>query len=307
MAKPDPWAYLMLLVMGAAWGLALSLAKLAGAAGGHPVGLALWQVCVSGSMLLVLSLILYGPPPVRWDVLRFALICGSAGVAFPAVALFWATKHLPAGVVAIAFASMPLFTYMLAMAVSVERREGRRLVGVVVGLGAMALLVLPEGALPGAGLAPWVLLAILASVSMSIENTYAGGFRPANAASVQLSCVRQFGGVFFLMPIALGTGTAVSPFEPWGSVQWAATGTGLLSGMAYTLLLVVIRSSGPVFASQSSYLITLAGVAWGMLLFDERHSVSVWLALGLTMVGIALVKPRRPSRGRLLRPAPSDG
>lgn len=305
--RADPLSYLLLLLMGMAWGLAISLAKLASTSGGHPVGLALWQVCVSGSMLFVFSWLTYGPPPLRRDVLRFGLVCGAVGVAFPSVAFFWSTRYLPAGILAIAFASMPLFTYLLSVALAVERSERRRLAGVFIGLAAMILLVLPDGALPVPGLAPWVLLALAASVSMSVENCYAGGFRPADAASVQLSCVRQLGAVLLLAPIALGTGTTVPVLEAWGTVQWAATGTGVLSGVAFTVLLYVIRTSGPVFASQSAYVITLAGVAWGMLLFGERHSLYVWGALALTLAGIALVKPRRPSAGRLLRSARPAG
>ena len=68
----------------------------------------------------------------------------------------------------------------------------------------------------------------------------------------------------------------------------------MLSGVAFTVLLYVIRTAGPVFASQTAYVITLAGVAWGMVLFDERHSVYIWSALALTLTGIALVKPQRP-------------
>ena len=287
-------AYLLLLLMGVAWGLSLSLAKLASTHGGHPIGLALWQVCVSGVLMLVVSVATQGPPPLRRDVLRFSFFCGAVGVAFPAIALFWSATHLPAGVVAIAFASMPLFTYSLSVLFGVEHGEKRRLLGVVVGLAAMALLVLPDEALPGPGLAPWVLLALVASVSMSVENFYAGGFRPPAVSSAQLSCGRQLGAVVLLAPIALLTKTGLPVFASWGPAQWAATGTGVLSGVAFTVLLYVIRSAGPVFASQTAYLITLAGVAWGMLLFGERHSVYIWSALALTLLGIALVKPQRP-------------
>lgn len=289
-----PSAYLLLLLMGIAWGLSLSLAKLASTHGGHPIGLALWQVCISGLLMLTVSIATRGPPPLRPDVVRFSFFCGGVGVAFPAMALFWSATHLPAGVVAIAFASMPLFTYTFSVVFGVERGEGRRLLGVAVGLGAMALLVLPDEALPGPGLAPWVLLALLASVSMSVENFYAAGFRPAAVSSVQLSCGRQLGAVVLLAPIALLTQTTLPVFVSWGAAQWAATGTGVLSGVAFTVLLYVIRTSGPVFASQSAYIITLAGVAWGMLLFAERHSVYIWSALALTLLGIALVKPQKP-------------
>ena len=36
----------------------------------------------------------------------------------------------------------------------------------------------------------------------------------------------------------------------------------------------------------------VAGVAWGIVIFGEQHSLWVWAALGLMLVGLALVTPR---------------
>ncbi len=304
--ETGPVSYALLLFMGLAWGLGLSFSKLAVVNGGHPIGLALWQVIVSGSMLFVFSLFRFRPSMPRPSVIGFSLFCGLTGVGFPAIALFWSARHLPAGVIAIAFASMPMFTYLISMLFRVEHADRVRWIGVIVGFIAMLLLIVPEGALPAPGLAPWVLLALAASVGMSLENAYAGGMRPPDISSVQLSCGRQFGAVFFLAPLTLYTGTMMPFWEPWGSVQWAATGAGVLSGLAFTSLLYVIRTSGPVFASQSAYLITLAGVMWGMVLFGERHSAYIWGALILTLVGCALVRPRSPKTMSVIPPVTAE-
>jgi len=290
-----PSYYALLLLMGILWGLALSLAKIGVLAGGHPVGMALWQVSTSSTLLLGLLLLQSKLPVINADVARFGLICGSCGVAFPAIALFWCALYLPAGVVAIAFASMPLFTYLLTVMLKIERAQLSRLLGVFIGLMAMALLVLPESALPAPGLAPWVLLALVASISMSIENSYAGGYRPPAVGTLELSFVRQGTAVLMLLPLALITGTTLPLLESWGTAQYAATGNGLLSGIAFTILLYVIKAAGPVFASQTAYVITLAGVAWGMILFSETHSIYIWLALVLTLLGIGMVRPQQPS------------
>ncbi|MEM7172177.1 MAG: DMT family transporter [Pseudomonadota bacterium] len=284
-------AYALLLFMGLAWGLAVALLKLASASGGHPIGLAFWQVCVSGSVMLVLSLRFFGPSWPRPSVLLFSGVCGAVGVTLPAVALFWAAIHLPAGIVALAFAVMPLFTYLLSVCFRVDEGDRRRFFGVAVGLSAMLLVLLPESSLPAPGLIPWVLLTFAASFSMALENFIAGGFRPKRISSVQLSCGRQLGSVFLLAPAVWLTGTGLPLAEPWGTLQWAATGTGLLSAAAFTVLLYVIKTSGPIFASQTAYIITLAGVAWGMLLFGERHSFYIWAALALTLLSIFLVRP----------------
>ena len=41
---------------------------------------------------------------------------------------------------------------------------------------------------------------------------------------------------------------------------------------------------------------TLVGVARGMILFGELHSIYIWVALVLTLVGIIVVRPRIHSR-----------
>lgn len=302
-SRADAGAYLLLVVMGVGWGLTVSLGKIGGQAGGHPVGMALWQVCISGGMLLVLGLARDRPSRPRASVVGFSLFCGAVGVAFPSFALVASVQHLPAGVVAIAFASMPLFTYAISILFGVEAAEPRRLIGVVIGLGAMLLIILPDSALPEPDEMPWLFLCLAASLGMSVENVYAGGMRPPDISSIRLSCGRQFGAVFWLTPVALWFGFAMPVTEPWGTMQWAATGIGVLSGTAFTLLLYVIRTSGPVFASQTAYLVTLAGVGWGILLFDEQHSAYVWAALALTILGAILVGPRTPKAIELFRRA----
>ncbi len=289
---PGVQSYALLVVMGVIWGLAVSTSKIGVEAGGHPIGMALWQTIVASALLFSAALATSRPPPFRRDVLKFAAICGACGVAFPAFALFTAAYYLPAGIVAIAFASMPLFTYGLSVIFRLEDSSARRLSGVILGLIAMGLIIFPESALPSPGLAPWVLLSLAASVSMSIENFYAGAFRPEGVSSIQLSFARQSGGALLLLPISIVTGTLMPVFVPWGTMQVAATATGLLSGVAYTCLLIVIQRSGVIFASQSSYIITLAGVGWGMLIFGEAHSAYIWAALGLTLLALGLVKPR---------------
>lgn len=283
----------LLLFMGITWGGSLSLSKLATIHGGHPIGLAFWQTTASGILLFALSLLFGHLPPLKWNVLRFNIVCGITGIGLPALGLFWSAKHLPAGVVAIAFASMPLLTYALSALLKVERLEVARVIGVAIGLCAVLLLVLPEGSLPEPDKAPWVLVALATSVSMSIENVFIAARRPSGLADLPLSCGRQLAGALALAPLAFGLGKTVPLLVPWGPVQWAATGTAIASAAAYTTLLYVIRTSGAVFASQTAYVITLAGVFWGMVIFGERHSVFIWAALALMLTGLMLVLPRR--------------
>ena len=47
---PGPSHYALLLLMGVLWGLALSVAKIGVLAGGHPIGMGLWQVATSSTL-----------------------------------------------------------------------------------------------------------------------------------------------------------------------------------------------------------------------------------------------------------------
>ncbi len=50
--------------------------------------------------------------------------------------------------------------------------------------------------------------------------------------------------------------------------------------------------AGAVFASQTSYIVTAAGVIWAMLILNERFPPAVWLAAAVMLGGMFLVQPR---------------
>ena len=59
--------------------------------------------------------------------------------------------------------------------------------------------------------------------------------------------------------------------------------------------LEIIRRAGPVFFAQFNYLAVLAGVAWGAVIFGERLSIYMLLAMVLMFVGMFLAGYRRRS------------
>jgi drug/metabolite transporter (DMT)-like permease len=59
------------------------------------------------------------------------------------------------------------------------------------------------------------------------------------------------------------------------------------------LFLYLIRYAGPVFASQTAYVVTLSGVLWGIMIFDADHSLGVWMSLGGMMLALPLGPPRK--------------
>ena len=65
-----------------------------------------------------------------------------------------------------------------------------------------------------------------------------------------------------------------------------------LHALLYASYVWLAATAGAVFAAQSSYLVTAAGMLWAMVLLGERPSVSVWIVLAVMLAGVALVQPR---------------
>jgi hypothetical protein len=69
--------------------------------------------------------------------------------------------------------------------------------------------------------------------------------------------------------------------------------TGLCIGFCTVLYIRLIAMAGAVFGSQSAYAITVAGIAWSVLLLGEALSFWTGIALLLIVTGLVLVGPKR--------------
>ena len=59
------------------------------------------------------------------------------------------------------------------------------------------------------------------------------------------------------------------------------------------MFIYLITYAGAVFATQVAYLVAISGVAWGIIIFDEHHSIWVWLSLASILTGLILIRPRK--------------
>jgi drug/metabolite transporter (DMT)-like permease len=290
----------LILVMGILWGASISLAKIATEGGAHPFGLSFWQGLGGGSLLLALCWARRRVIPLDRPHLTFYLVCGLIGSSIPGTLLFFAAPRLPAGIVSITIATIPVFTYGIAFMFRAEGFSPRRVLGILLGLVAIVILIAPEASLPEAGMAPWVLVALLSCLFYTFENIYVALRRPEMSDSLVLVCGMLFMGALTISPLMIMTGTFVPLGVTWSEVELSVLGMIMMNSLAYAIFLHVVQTSGPVFASQTAYSVTLAGILWGMLIFGERHSLWIWLSLIVMLAGLSLVAPREtkvePSR-----------
>jgi drug/metabolite transporter (DMT)-like permease len=290
------WGWALLLTMGLTWGLSFSLARVAAVGGVHPLSITFWEAAIAGTILIVVSAARRRRIPFTGALARLYLAAGLLGMVLPAGMFFYAAAHVPAGVLSISLAIIPIVTFVVSALLGLETFVPGRVAGVVLGTVAIVLLVGPQQSLPDPAQLPWVLLSLVAAACYATFNIMMALWKPAGAMPAATTIGMFSAAALAMLPILYATGTFVPFGWPWGEVEWAMLGLGLINAVSYTLYLRLIETAGPVFTSQTANLVTLFGVVWGMIIFGEQHSVWVWLSLATMMVALALVAPRRQAQ-----------
>ena len=287
-----PW--LGLLLMGVLWGLSFSFTRMAVENGGTPLGIAFWQTIISCVILLSFSSLRGRHFTLRLHHIGPFIIIALLGVALPSVAFYIAASRVPSGVLAITVTLVPILTYGMALLLGSEEKSAIRMTGIACGTIAILMLVVPDTSLPDRAAIPWVLLACVSSVCYALENIYLARPGAHETGPVRTACGMNLVSAAIMGPLAISSGHMFLPSLPFGPLEWAVIGLAVITAGAYTSFIYVINIAGPLFASLCGYLVTLAGVCWGIALFGETHSVWVWASLVVMLIGLELVTPRRP-------------
>lgn len=285
------WLVAILLLTGLGWGLTISLATLATASGIDPLTVALWSAAAGAVLLSIIVLLRGKRPPLGGAHLRYYLVTGFLGTAFPHALSFYAAIHLPAGTRAIVFALIPMIALVLSIMLSLETASLRRVSGIFLGLLAMLVMLIPGVEMPVPGQVFWMLVSLAVAISYASENVYIGLSRPADLDAVTALWGMTVAGAFMLLvTLWLADAPYLLPFDA-STAELSILLMAVVHLGAYAGLLYMLRHGGVVFASQVSYIVTPAAVMWGVVLLSETISLSIFLALGLILCGLSLIKP----------------
>ena len=244
-------------------------------------------------LTLVIARLQGRPVPMDRQHIRNYLIVSVLASSIPSSCLMFAAGRVPAGVVSITIAIVPMLTYALAVGLGRESQSLVRLAGLFCGIGAILLLVLPEASLPDRSAVPWILVAAIAPTCHALNNINLSRPVMTDIHPLHIIFGANLFGAMTLLPLALATGHFFVPSLPFGTLEWTIVGNGVINVLAFLGFISVIQLAGPVFASQTGYLVTIAGVVWGMALFGESHSGWVSTSLTVMIIGLSLVSPRR--------------
>ncbi|MBC7238893.1 MAG: DMT family transporter, partial [Chloroflexi bacterium] len=132
-----------LLLLGAIWGASFLFIKI-GVSDIRPLTFATLRVLVGAAVLLGVIAMRKLPLPRGKPLWGRLAVMGAVGIVIPFGAIAWGTQYIASGLSAILNATMPLFTFGLAVLLGDEPLSLRRVLGLVVGFLGIMVLTWPK-------------------------------------------------------------------------------------------------------------------------------------------------------------------
>ena len=225
------------------------------------------------------------------------LVIAVIGNAMPFFLISWGQQGVESGLAGILAATTPLFTLLLAhWLLDDERLRPGQAAAFLAGFGGVVLLLGPESlaALGGSGERLVSQLAVLAGAFCYAVATVGARFIPPSHPVVTSA------GVMILATLIMG------PASASGARALAAAGPDTVGAMAFLGVLgtglasiiyfYLIAETGARFTSQLNYLVPVWAVGLGSLVLGEQIPLVAWLALGLILGGLFLMRDSAPVR-----------
>lgn len=284
----------MLLISGIVFGLGYALNRIA-VGGGIPfLAYVFWMGTGAAILLFLIGLATRSLPQMKWAHIRAYLVLGtiSFGLSYSILAIV--APEIPTGVLSLSATLTPIFTYPAAALLKLDRFALLRTLGLVFGIGAVALIVVPETSLPSPDMVPWVLLGMVVPLLYVANAIIIALLKPPPSGALPLACGTLGAGALFMLVVMLVSEQWWWFEGPMDDADWALVMAACTLALMFYMMIEIIRIAGPVFFTTVNFIIPLAGIGWGILLFGESNSLWVWLALVLMILGVFLVN--RPSK-----------
>lgn len=287
----------LLIVLGCLWSLAPSATKFGAINGIDPPALVFWQTIIAGTVLLVICLVRGDPIGLSRQHLRYYLAMGWVGILLPNINLVATMRDLDAGLMSVIIITSPVITYLIALAMRIERFAKLRAVGIVLGFAGAAVLVLPRGSLPSPDLLPVALLAFVTPALWAVANVIAEVARPEEANPLTLAMGTMYAAAAGALVVTLTVGDFHPLWDDPAAVDLVIVAYGLVTVATFSLFYAIISLAGAVYLAQVGFITTLTGLGWGALFYGERPGVWLWAAMALIFAGVACVNLGKGKRG----------
>jgi drug/metabolite transporter (DMT)-like permease len=234
---------------------------------------------------------------------RLYLAVGLINSAAPFALYAFSALHLPVSYLVVLNATSPLFGALVSAVWLGERLTARAALGLLAGVGGVALLV-GVGPVPPTTSVVWAIAAsLLAAACYAVAAAYLKR-RPRAPAPAAVATGSQLAATVALLPLV-----PVLPAAAWPSRgEWLAVAMlGVLcTAIPYLLYFRLIADVGATRALTVTFLIPVFGMLWGAVFLGETITATMAAGCGLVLLGTALIftRPAVPAR-RATRPDPA--
>lgn len=287
----------LLIATGSLIGLSTNLAKLAADTGLAALPFLAWSVAGATVALLMAGTARRRRPRLDRRTLEYFVVAAIFSVAAPNLILFAAAPHVGAGFVALAIAFPPLYTYLGALGLGMERFDGRRATGVVLALAGAALIAALKLSAPDAPVV-WIAATLAAPVLLAVGNIYRTlrwptGARPEDLAPGMLGAAA---GILVLAGLLPGANLAI-PLDGPMPLLLVLTQAAAFA-VQYLLFFRLQELGGPVLLSLLGSVAAVVGVPLAMVLLAEKAPdgllpAAVLIGSGTTLVVLNGARARR--------------
>jgi drug/metabolite transporter (DMT)-like permease len=283
---------LVLVLLGAGWGFSIPMTKIAVSTGFQHFGLIFWQTFIGSVLMAVLCAVLRLPLPFGRPAVLVYIYIAVIGTLVPNSASYQAAAQLPSGVMSLLLSMVPMFAFPIALALRLDQFSPRRFLGLLLGLGGVLMIILPDASLSGNTPVLWVGVALIASFCYGVEGNCVAKWGTAGLGPLQVLYGASLIAALVSLPMALLSDQWISPRALWSVPGAALTVASAIHVLVYAGYVWMVGRAGPVFAVQVSYLVTGFGIFWASLLLSERFAPTLWIAMGLMFAGMYFVQPR---------------
>ena len=275
----QPVSFVALVIMGSMWGLQFSMLKFAALSD-------LGDINILMATLVLLAVVFSGYVLVKGDPVRlsrdwlvFLFIIALLGYIIPLGVTLLVAPHITVGALSFVACLAPVVTILLALITRSESVSRSRKLALLLGIASVFLVLWPELQLPELGTTGWMFIALGIPLAYGIEPILVDTRWPKDMTSSQLVAGEAIAAVIIMLPIFL-LQEDISIFEIEMHAEVWPLIIFVCAGVVETILyFYLIKTTGGVFVSFGTFVSLIAGVAWGMLLFSERHDLYVWSAI----------------------------
>jgi drug/metabolite transporter (DMT)-like permease len=248
--------------------------------------------------VVLAALVLHGA--LRWlglslprdpRVLAAFLAMGFLNNAIPFTLNVWGQSHIASGLASILNATTPLFTVLIAHALTAdERMTGRRLAGVLVGFAGVAVMI-GGAALQSFGIDVAAQLAVLcAALSYAFAGVFGRRFKVLGIAPMVTATGQVTASSLMLAPLALLIDRPWTLPAPSGATVAALLALAFFStALAYFLFFRLLSAAGATNTALVTFLIPVSAILFGAILLGERLAPRHLAGMVLIAGGLVLI------------------